>query len=66
MGSAGGGGEEATTTGQRNSRMLAVPTHPALANDRTAKDFFADVDACGSGNPFCFNNKEIIVVYSTA
>jgi hypothetical protein len=23
------------------------------------QEIFADVDACGSGNPFCFNNKEI-------
>jgi uncharacterized protein (DUF779 family) len=34
---------------------------PPLVNDRTTKIFFADVDECGSGNPLCFNNKEITV-----
>lgn len=29
-------------------------------NDRTAKNFFADVDTRGSGKPSCFNNKEIL------
>jgi hypothetical protein len=32
---------------------------PPLVNDRTTENIFADVDARGSGDPSCFNNKEI-------
>jgi hypothetical protein len=48
----------------RKKHLLEPSTHcarvrlPQLVNDRTAKNFFADVDARGSGNPSCFNNKE--------
>jgi hypothetical protein len=32
-----------------------------MIHDRTVKIIFADVDACGSRFPSCFNNKEIDV-----
>jgi hypothetical protein len=66
----GGGGsarcfQETHELARREKKRLLEPsTHgarvrlPPLVNDRTTKNFFADVDARGSGNPSCFNNKE--------